>query len=242
MNVLHTFLFIALPYIAIAVFFVGAIYRYKNTAFKYSSLSSQFLEGKKLFWGTVPFHIGILVVFIGHLVAFMFPKELLAWNSLPVRLVILEVTGFIFALSLLIGLIQLFIRRLTTPRIMVVTNGMDIIVEVLLLCQVVLGCWIALGYRWGSSWFASDLSPYLWSIIKLNPQIEAVKAMPHVVQWHIITAFLILLLLPFTRLVHFLVTPFHYIFRPYQQVIWYWNRKAVRDPKTAWTKTYPKNN
>lgn len=241
MNALHNFSFIVLPYVAIAVFCVGVIYRYKATPFTYSSLSSQFLEGNKLFWGSVPFHFGMLVVFFGHLIAFLFPRQLLAWNSQPVRLIILEVTGFIFGVSMLIGLIALFARRVTSDRLKVVTNGMDIAVEVLLLFQVVLGCWTAVGYRWGSSWFAADLTPYLWSIMTLDPQIEAVKVLPHVVQWHIITAFLILLLIPFTRLVHVLVVPFHYLFRPYQQVIWYWNRKLINDASGAWSARRPKN-
>ncbi len=242
MSLYSNFLFAAFPYIAIGVFIVGSIYRYKASGFKYSSLSSQFLEGKELFWGSVPFHYGLIVVFLGHLLAFLFPKGLLLWNSQPVRLIILEVTGFIFGLSLLLGLGSLFIRRLTNPRVKVVTTRMDIVIEVLLLLQVILGCWIALGYRWGSSWFAADLSPYLWSIIKLDPQIEAVSALPHVIQMHIIGAFLILLLFPFTRLVHILVAPFHYIGRSYQQVIWYWDRKTIRDPKTAWSEKRPKNN
>lgn len=239
MNTLHSFLFSVLPYIAVAVFCVGSVYRYKVSPFKYSSLSSQFLEGKKLFWGSVPFHFGMLVVFLGHLIAFLFPRSILAWNNHPVRLIVLELTGFIFGLSLLVGLTHLFIRRVTDPRVNAVTNWMDIVVELLLLFQVVLGCWTALGYRWGSSWFAADLSPYLWSIVKLNPQIEAVKAMPHVVQFHIIGAYLILLLVPFTRLVHFLVVPFHYIFRPYQQVIWYWDRKSINNVLTVWSKRRP---
>lgn len=242
MNALHNFLFIALPYIAFAVFVVGSIYRYKATSFKYSSLSSQFLEGKKLFKGSVPFHVGIIVVFFGHLFAFMFPRSLLAWNSHPVRLIILEVSAFIFGLSLFIGLIHLFVRRVSTPRIRAVTNKMDIVIELLLLVQVILGLWTALGYRWGSSWFAADLSPYLWSIVKLNPQIEAVKTMPHVIQLHIVGAYLILLLIPFSRLVHFLVAPLHYLFRPYQVVMWNWNRKTINDTSTSWSDARPRNN
>lgn len=242
METLYNFLFIALPYAAIAGCIGGAIYRYTSTSYKYSSLSSQFLEGKKLFLGTVPFHFGILVVFFGHLIAFLFPKSILLWNSQPVRLIILEVSAFIFGLSVLFGLGVLFIRRVTHPRIKMVTTPMDIFIEVLLLIQVVLGCWIAVGYRWGSYWFASDLSPYLWSIVKLNPQIEAISAMPLVIQLHVVLAFLILLLIPFTRLVHFLVTPISYIWRPYQVVMWYWNRKTIRSPKTGWSDARPKNN
>jgi len=238
----NNFFFIALPYIAVIVFLVGTIYRYRATSFKYSSLSSQFLEGKKLFWGSIPFHIGILVVFLGHLIAFMFPRELLLWNSEPVRLIILEVSAFIFGLSVLFGLISLFVRRITNARIRVVTTKMDIFIELFLIVEVILGCWIALGYRWGSSWFAADLSPYLWSIVKLSPQIDAVSAMPVVIKLHIIIAFSIILIFPFTRLVHFLVAPLHYLVRPYQVVMWNWDRKAIRDPNTPWSPTPPKNN
>jgi nitrate reductase gamma subunit len=239
---LNNFFFIALPYISIAVFLIGSIYRYKATGFKYSSLSAQFLEGKRGFWGTVPFHWGLLVVFLGHFTAFMFPKTTLLWNSHPVRLIILEVTGFIFGLCILFGLLNLLYRRLTHARIMAVTTRMDIAIELLILLQVIFGCWIALGYRWGSSWFAADLSPYLWSIFKFSPDLTAVSQLPFPIQLHIVGAFLIVLLIPFTRLVHFLVAPFHYIWRPYQKVVWYWNKKAIRDPNTAWSDKRPFNN
>jgi nitrate reductase gamma subunit len=242
MNSLNNFLFIVFPYIAIAVFFVGSVYRYKSSRFKYSSLSSQFLEGKKVFWGIVPFHFGILLLFVGHLVVFLFPEAVLRWNSDPVRLVLHEAIGFTFGISVLLGLTILIVRRWFNPRLRVVTNRMDVFIELLLLSQIILGCWIALGYRWGSSWFASDLSPYLWSIVTLDPQIAAISALPAVIKLHIVGAFLILLLIPFSRLVHFLVAPFHYIWRRYQVVMWYWDKKDIRDPKTAWQETRPKNN
>lgn len=242
MKTLHTLLFLVFPYVALIVCVGGAIRRYRNSKFTYSSLSSQFLEGKKLFWGSMPFHWGLLVVFAGHLVAFAFPKAMLAWNAQPIRLIILEVTGFTFGLCVLFGLIQLLARRAGNDRVNVVTSPMDIMVEWLLLLQVLLGLWIALGYRWGSSWFASDLSPYLWSLLKFQPEIDAVSAMPLVVQLHILFAFLFILLIPFSRLAHFLVVPLHYLRRPYQQVMWYWDRKKVRSSKTPWTMHRPKNN
>lgn len=241
MNILNNFLFIVLPYMALIVFFVGSIYRYRSVKFTYSSLSSQFLEGRKLFWGVVPFHFGLLIVFFGHLIAFLFPAATLAWNSHPVRLIILEVSAFACGLCVLVGFVGLFTRRILNERVRMVTNWMDIVVELLILVQVVFGLWIALGYRWGSSWFAADLTPYLWSIFKLNPEIKAVSAMPWVIQTHIVGAFLLVLIIPFSRLVHFLVAPLHYLWRPYQLVIWNWNRKKVRHPGTPWSETRPKN-
>ena len=242
MNVVNNFLFIGLPYAAIAVFLAGAIYRYRATGFKYSSLSSQFLEGRGIYIFAVLFHWGILIVFLGHLIAFLLPDAILTWHSSAVRLISAEIVIFTFGLGLLIGLAGLFIRRMSRPRLLVVTSRMDIVIELLLLAQIVFGLWIALGYRWGYYWFASDMSPYLWSILKLNPQIEAVSAMPLVIKTHIVGAFVILGMIPFTRLVHFLVAPFHYIWRPYQRVIWYWDRRRVRDPLSPWTQTRPKNN
>ena len=241
MNAVNNFLFIGLPYLAIAVFLVGTIYRYRATGFKYSSLSSQFLEGSGIYIFAVLFHWGILIVFLGHLIAFLFPNATLAWHSSATRLIADEIVIFTFGLALLIGLAGLFIRRISRPRVQVVTSRMDILIELVLLTQIVFGLWIALGYRWGYYWFASDMSPYLWSLLKFGPQVEAVSAMPWVIKTHIVGAFLILGILPFTRLVHFLVAPFHYTWRDYQQVIWYWDRKLIRDPASAWTETRPKN-
>jgi nitrate reductase gamma subunit len=157
-------------------------------------------------------------------------------------LIVLEVSAFTFGLSVLAGLVGLLVRRLTNRRVKMVTTRMDVALELLLLAQVVLGLWIALGYRWGSSWFAADLSPYLMSLFALDPNILAVSAMPLVIQLHIVGAWLLLAIFPFTRLVHVLVAPLHYITRPYQRVIWNWDRKAIRDPVTPWSKTRPKNN
>jgi nitrate reductase gamma subunit len=242
MNALNTFLFVAFPYAAVLVLVLGVAARYRQAGFTVSSLSSQFLEGRKLFWGSVPFHIGILVVFFGHLVAFLVPRATLAWNAVPVRLIILETSAFVFGITVFIGLANLMYRRFTDARIRAVTTRMDVLIEFLLLAQVVLGLWIALGFRWGSSWFAADLTPYLWSLVKLSPETGAVFALPWVIKLHIVGAFAILLMVPFTRLIHFVVAPLNYVWRPYQQVIWNWNRKTIRDPNTAWSDARPRNN
>ena len=242
MNLIDNFLFVALPYVAVAVFLAGSIYRYRSKGFTYSALSSQFLENRGAHLPVLLFHWGILALFVLHLLAFLLPSAVLAWNGDPLRLLIHETLAFAFGLCVFIGMIGLLSRRLVYPRLDAVTSRMDLIIELLLIAQVLLGLWTALGYRWGSSWFAADLSPYLWSILKLDPRIEAVVALPVVIKLHVVGAFVILGMVPFTRLVHFLVAPFHYTWRGYQQVIWYWDRKRVREPATAWTTTRPRNN
>lgn len=242
MNFYNNFFFIALPYVAIIIFVIGTIYRYRETKFKYSSISSQFFETRMLYWGSVPFHYGIIFLFFGHLTAFLIPRYVLLWNQQPLRLAILEITAFVVAILTFLGLINLFYRRLTNPRVRKVTNYADIILEILLLTEIFLGLWVAYSYRWGSTWFAVVLSPYLKSIFIFNPKTDAIIMLPLVVQLHIIFAFLILLIIPFTRLVHLLVFPLSYLWRPYQKVIWNWDRKKVRNPKVKWTIHKPTNN
>jgi nitrate reductase gamma subunit len=220
-HVLDQFLFIALPYVCLFTFFLMTIHRYRAQSFSYSSLSSQFLENKHHFWAVVPFHYGILAITAGHLIAFMIPRSILAWNSHPLRLYVLEISALACGLLTLIGLIAIVIRRGSTTRIRKVTTINDWILFVMLIVQVVSGIAIALVHQWGSSWFATNLSPYLWSVFKLNPDISFVTAMPVLVKLHIVLAFLTIGFFPFTRLVHLLVVPNPYLWRKTQVVRWY---------------------
>ena len=225
---INVLMFLVLPYLSFGIFIVGTIYRYTKKGYQVSSLSSQFIEGKQLFWGSQPFHWGILFLFVGHLTAFLFPRTVLAWNGEPVRLLILELSSFAFGLAALLGLVLLIKRRLTNKSLLVVTNKMDMVVYVILFTQILSGLGVAFFVRWGSSWFASVLTPYLRSVFVFDPDISAVSAMPWWIQLHIISAFLIIAIIPFTRFMHFLVAPIDYAWRKYQLVVWNWNRKEIR--------------
>ena len=218
---LDQLLFIVVPYVALVIFFLGTIQRYRAQTFTYSSLSSQFLENRQHFWGLVPFHYGILVVLAGHVVAFLIPRQVLLWNSRPLRLYILEVSALVFGLLTLVGLVGVLIRSYRVHKVRQGITVADWILYGLLLLQVFSGIAVALLYPWGSSWFATALTPYLRSVLWLNPEIEYVTAMPWPVQWHIVNAFVLIGAVPFTRLVHALVVPLPYLWRKPQVVRWY---------------------
>src|SRR5215469_12844670 len=114
---LDQFLFAILPYMVAITFLPVTIQRYRSRAFTYSSLSSQFLENQQHFWGLVPFHYGILAMVAGQLLEYVIPRELLVWNSQPLRLYILEISALIFAVLSLIGLSAALIRRFTTSKV-----------------------------------------------------------------------------------------------------------------------------
>jgi len=227
-DTLHTFLFGVLPYLATAIFFLVTIQRYRTEKFSYSSLSSQLLENRRHFWGTVPFHYGILVVLAGHVVAFLLPRTLLAWNGTPWRLWVLEASALAFGLLTLFGLVQAILRRLTDHKSRNVTSVSDWIIYGLLAVQVTTGILVAWLHGWGSSWFATTLSPWLWSLVKLSPDASALAGLPLLVKAHLVNAWLLIGFFPFTRLVHVLVVPNPYLWRKPQFVVW--NRDAERRP------------
>lgn len=223
-------LFGIFPYLALVLFFVITIQRYRSQKFTYSSLSSQFLENKRHFWGMVPFHYGILTVLGGHVVAFLVPKQILLWNSVPLRLYILELTALVFAILTLVGITALIWRRFFDPKVKIVTSNSDWVLIALLLFQIVGGIYIAIFFRWGSSWFAAAMTPYLWSLAKLQPNVEFLIELPLMVKLHILNAWVIIGFFPFTRLVHVLVVPNPYLWRKNQVVRWYHEPKApLRD-------------
>jgi nitrate reductase gamma subunit len=219
--------FMILPYAAAILAVVFTAHRFRRRRFTISSLSSQFLESNELFYGSVAWHFGIIGVLAGHVIGFLLPSSVLWFNGVPARLYLLEATGLLFGLLSLVGIVSLILRRLTTPRIWAVTSGLDVVVLLLLLIQVALGVYLALFYRWGSSWYATSAVPYLRSLWVLQPDLKTIAPLPLVVKLHIANFFLLVAIFPFSRLVHMLVIPVYYLWRPYQLVVWNWNRRQL---------------
>lgn len=215
-----TILFAIFPYVAVALAVIVGVYRFASDRYSWSSHSSQFLEGKVLYWGSVPWHFAILLVLAAHLLAFLFPE---AWGTLagrPLRLYLLEATGLVLGATTVVGVALLLLRRGSNARVASVSTPVDYLVLVLLLAQVATGVWIAFTLRWGSVWYLHTAAPWLWSLLKLDPQVQYLAALPWIVKVHAANAFLLVALFPFSRLVHIVTIPLEYLGRPAQVVIW----------------------
>lgn len=216
----NTLLYAVLPYVAVAIAILGGIARYRMDRFSYSTQSSQFLESRALFWGSVSWHYGILVILLAHILALMFWDPWAALVSDPNRLYTLEVIGLGLSIVALAGLAILSVRRLAVRRVTSVTSPMDVVLLVVIVAQVVLGIWIALAHRWGADWYVFTAVPWMHSLFKLNPKPEYMAALPVVVKVHALGGFLLIALFPFTRLVHVVTYPVTYLWRSYQVVVW----------------------
>ncbi len=219
-------LFGVFPYVAVALMIGVGIYRYFVDRYSWSSQSSQFLESRVLFWGSIPWHYAILIILLAHFLAFLVPSGWAALLGRPLRLYMLEVTGLALGISTLIAVTLLIFRRITNARVAAVTTVIDWLVLATLFLQVATGVYIAFTLRWGSVWYLHTATPWLWSLVKLDPQLHYLAALPFVVKLHAFNAFLILALFPFSRLVHVVSVPLTYLARPYQIVIWYRQRRT----------------
>ncbi len=216
----ETFLFVGMPYLAVVFLILGSYLRYRSDRFGFSALSSQILESRLLPWGSIPWHAGILIVLVGHLLPLLAPGPWQALVSEHAVLVVVEAVGLGAALAAGIGLTLLLVRRVLGAPLQRVTSVLDLVVVGLLLAQVALGIGVAHAHRWGASWSAGTTTPYLWSLLTLQPRPALVTGLPALVQVHLVVAWLIFLLVPFSRLVHLFSIPVGYLVRPYLKVIW----------------------
>jgi nitrate reductase gamma subunit len=220
-----TLLFIVFPYMAVFLAVFGSIARYFLNRFSYSSLSSELVEQRILFWGIVPWHYGVVPILLIHLAGFAIPGIMSLIHSVANRLYVAELIGKVFALMAIVGIIILIMRRLTQSRIRVLTSPMDWVVLVLLLNQVFLGLWVSLFYRWGAVWFLETVSLWVGSLATFHPQTINIASLPLVPKLHFVNATLLIAIFPFTRLVHMVAFPITYLWRRFQVVIW--NRRPA---------------
>lgn len=212
-------LFGALPYAAIVLAVVVTVVRWRRAAFTVSSLSSQLLESRLLYWGSVSFHWGLTLILIGHLAGLLIPQGVEAWNGEPLRLYVAEATGLALALLAGFGLLVLVYRRVSNARIRAVTTPMDLVVLAIIAVQIFSGVWMAVAHRWGSAWGPGVLGAYVRSLFWFQPEPGYVAPLPFMVKVHVLAFFAFLAVFPFSRLIHMITLPVQYLARPWQKVV-----------------------
>lgn len=211
---LNTLIFVVLPYAAFALFVFVTPYRYFTNRLAWSAYSTQFLERKALYWGSNPWHYGIIPVIAAHIIGVFAPGAMQSVLANRQALIIIESVGLGLGLFALLGCLVLLARRLRTPVLAPVTTAGDWALLFLLLFQTATGVYMGIFLRWGSQWYLHTAVPYLHSLLLFHPQVEYVSDVPMVFKLHAVGAFLIVAILPFTKLVHLLYVPFDFLKDP----------------------------
>ena len=233
-------LWVVVPYVCLAVFVLGHVWRYRYDKFGWTTRSSQLYESRLLRWASPLFHFGILFVFLGHVMGLGVPES---WTSAvgiseTAYHVMAVGIGGIAGVCTLVGMVLLIYRRRTVGPVFSATTRMDKVMYAWLAAVVLLGLWntaagslLRLGgeydYRLGVSvWFRGIFYG------ELHPDLMAHA--PLGFQLHGLLAFGLFALWPFTRLVHVFSAPVGYLWRPYVVYRSRTPRLGAESPRRGW--------
>ena len=221
MSYIETLLFGIYPYVAGSIFLIGSWLRYDQAQYTWKAGSSQMLTKKDMRIGSNLFHVGILVIFFGHLVGLLAPHWLYEpFMSAGTKQIMAIVVGGIAGAACWYGAFILFRRRLTDPRVRATGSFADLLIIGILLVQVTLGLLTiipTLSHLDGSNMLL--LAEWAQSIVYFKGgAAEHLASVGLIFKLHIFLGLTIFLLFPFTRLVHVWSAPVQYIARRYQVV------------------------
>ncbi len=220
---LNFLLFGVYPYIALVVFIAVSIARFNREQYNWRSGSSQLLRKRQFAIGSNLFHIGILVVFLGHFVGLLTPIEVFDFIGIShtAKQLMAIIVGGVAGIACLVGLLLLLHRRLFDSRIRRTSSWSDIFVLFLLLAQLCVGLFtivISLGHLDGE-----EMVRFMtWSQMIITFQPGAADLVIHahpLFKLHLFLGLTVFLVFPFTRLVHVWSAPVWYLGRRGYQIV-----------------------
>lgn len=227
MNVdfVHQFLFGYYPYICLTVFIVGSVLRYDRDQYSWKADSSQLLRKKGMRLGNNLFHIGIILLFFGHLVGLLTPEAVYhPFMSAGAKQLLAIIAGGIFGIVCFVGMTMLIWRRLFDARIRATSKPSDIFVLLLLYVQLILGLAtipFSAQHMDGSSMVA--LATWAQHIVTFRGDAAVfVVGEALVFKLHLFLGVTIFLVFPFTRMVHVfsgISAPLKYLTRSGYQIV-----------------------
>ena len=211
------------PYFCLTVFIVASWVRFDREQFTWRSGSSQLLRRRQLFWGSNLFHVGILVIFLGHFVGLLTPIRIFdaIGISHTAKQWMAIIVGGVAGVACFIGLTLLVHRRLFDSRIRKTSSFGDIAILLLLYAQLILGLasiYVSLQHLDGKEMV--KFMKWAQGILTLQPGVSALVADAHwIFKLHLFLGMTIFLVFPFTRLVHVWSAPVWYLGRRGYQVV-----------------------
>jgi nitrate reductase gamma subunit len=220
---INQILFSWYPYLCLIVFLVGSVLRFDREQYTWRSGSSQLLRRKQLMWGSNLFHVGILIIFLGHFVGLLTPIAVFDFLGIGhgFKQMMAIVVGGIAGIACFIGTTLLVHRRLFDARIRNTSSFGDIAILLLLYVQLTLGLAtipISLQHLDGSEMV--KFMTWAQGILTLRPGVASLIADANpIFKLHLFLGMTIFLVFPFTRLVHVWSAPIWYLGRRGYQVV-----------------------
>ena len=219
---LQIFLFGVYPYIALTIAIIGTWVRFDLSQYSWKSGSSQMLRTKNMRLASNLFHVGIIVVLLGHLFGMLTPHFLYdRFISAGHKQILAVVVGGIAGVFCWFGLVMLMWRRFTDDRISNTSSFSDKLVLVLLFIQLNLGLIsIFTSVKHLDGYTMMNLAGWAQDITILRPWQAAarIEQTDLIYQLHMALGITLIAIFPFTRLIHIISAPIWYFGRRYQIV------------------------
>jgi nitrate reductase gamma subunit len=213
-----TLLWLVLPYLAVAVFVLGHVWRWRYDQFGWTTFSTQLVDNRLLRLGSPLFHLGVLAVLVGHLVGLLVPRSWTAAIGVSDALFhLVSVTaGTLAGVAMLAGLVLLAARRILHGRIRATTTVMDVVMYVMLGMVVLLGVWatVAVNLLGAGHEYRATVAVWFRGIFLLRPDPSLMAGAPLLFQLHALAALGLFAIWPFTRLVHVWSVPIAVLWQP----------------------------
>jgi nitrate reductase gamma subunit len=222
---LHQFFFVYYPYICMTVFVIGSALRYDRDQYTWKADSSQLLRKKGVRVGNNLFHIGIILLFLGHFFGLLTPREVYHhFMDSGTKQMIAMFAGGIFGTICFVGMTILLLRRLFDSRIRATSKPSDILILIVLYVQLIIGLItipFSAQHMDGSSMIA--LANWAQHLVTFRSgAADYIIGEAIIFKLHIVLGTTIFLLFPFTRLVHVfsgIVAPLKYFLRRGYQIV-----------------------
>ncbi len=214
---MNQFWWLIYPYLTLTVMIVGSVYRYAHNPMSWGSRSSELLEKRWLKWGSQLFHWGILLVIIGHVMGLLVPLS--AYQAMGISSKFYhenaDILGAIAGMMTWVGLVILLLRRFGNIRVRRNSSLSDFVALVLLFIVVTTGNLVTIvrNNLVGPYEYRATVGPWVRGLFVLHPNVSLMAHVPLMFQIHIILAFLLFAVSPFTRLVHIWSLPLAYLRR-----------------------------
>ena len=223
------FLWIALPYLCIAIFVGGHVWRYRRDQLTWTARSTQLLEQRLLMVGSLLFHFGILAVIGGHVLGILIPHGVTSYIGIREHVyhLISLVAGGAAGVATSLGFLILLARRFGLPRVRATTSRGDLVMYPLLTIALVTGMLATFGGNLVHAYhYRETVAPWFRGIFGFSPRPSLMRDAPFLFQLHVTAVWLLFAVWPFSRLVHAWSIPLPYLQRA-------WIPYRSRNPRAA---------
>ncbi|SEL86970.1 respiratory nitrate reductase subunit gamma [Nonomuraea pusilla] len=212
-------LWVVVPYVALTVFVVGHVWRWRTDQFGWTTRTTQVLESRLLRLGSPLFHLGVFAAIGGHVLGLLIPKSWTEAVGVSDHLyhVVSVTAGTVAGVMVVAGLGLLLARRFVTGRVRRATTRMDKALFTVMAVVILLGMaeTVAINLFGGGYDYRATVSVWFRGVLTFRPEPELMTGAPLVFQLHTLAAWVFIAMWPFTRLVHVWSAPVAYLWRPY---------------------------